>query len=66
MSEPNSEEVNTSLTGDETHSQGSLEVEDVVTLPLVRVFLPFTSEETARQIKAATDPQPRNWKNALT
>ena len=55
MSAPNSEEVNTRLTSDDTHSLGSLEVEDVgnaAASSSVRI----TSEEVARQIKAATDP----------
>ena len=55
MSAPNSEEVNTSMTGDETHSLGSREVEDVGNAA-ASSSVPNTSEERVRQIKAATDP----------
>ena len=51
----NSEEVNTSLTCDETHSLGSHEVEDVGNAA-TSSSAPITSEEVARQIEAATDP----------
>ena len=53
MSAPNSEEVNTSLTGDQTHSTSKLEVEDVGNVS-TSSSAPFTSEEVARQNKAAT------------
>ena len=55
MSAPNSEEVNTSLTGDETLSSGSQEVEDVGNA-VTSSSAPITSEEVAREIKADTDP----------
>ena len=55
MSAPNSEEVSTSLTGDETHSLGSHELEDVGKAA-TSSNTPITSEEVTRQIKAATDP----------
>ena len=43
------------MTGDETHSLGSHEVEDVGNAA-ASSSSPITSEEVARQIKAATDP----------
>ena len=46
MSAPNSEEVNTSSTGDETHGSGSHEVEDVGNAA-TSSCAPFTSEEVA-------------------
>ena len=55
LSAPTSEEVNTGLTGDETHSLGSHEVEDIGNAA-TSSSAPITSEEVARQIKAATDP----------
>ena len=55
MSAPNSEEVNTRLTGDEAHILGSHDVEDVGNAT-AGWSLSITSEEVARQIKAATDP----------
>ena len=55
MSAPNSEEVNTSLTGDETLSLGSQEVEDVGNAA-TRSRASITSEEVARQVKADNDP----------
>ena len=57
MSAPNSEEVNTSSMGDETHGSGSHEVEDVGNAA-TSSCAPFTSEakEEARQIKAAIEP----------
>ena len=55
MSIPNTEEVNNSLTSDETHSSGSPEVEDVGNAA-ASSSLPITSKEVAWQIKAATDP----------
>ena len=54
MSAPTSEEVNTSLTGDETHSLGNHEVENIGNAATSSSAL-ITSEEVARQIKAATD-----------
>ena len=54
MSAPICEEVNTSLTGDDTHSSGSREVEDVGKAAN-SLSIPVTLE-VARQIKAATDP----------
>ena len=61
MSAPNLEEVNTSLTGDETHSLGSNEVEDVGNAT-TGSSIPLTSEEVARQIKAATGPLTKQLK----
>ena len=55
MSAPNSAEVNTSLTGDETHSLGIHEVEEVGNAA-TNSSVPISSEEAARQIKAATNP----------
>ena len=55
MSTPNSEEVNTSMTGDETHSLDSHEVVNVGNAA-TSSRTPITSEEVARQIKVATDP----------
>ena len=54
MSAPNSQEVNASLTGDETHSSSGREVEDVGNAA-TSSSAPITSEEVARQIEAATD-----------
>ena len=62
MSAPNSEEVNTSLTDDETHSLGSHEVEDVDNAA-TSWSTPITSEGVARQIKAATDPLRKQLEN---
>ena len=47
--------MNTSLTGDETHSLGSHEAEDVGNVATIS-STSITSEEVAWQIKAATDP----------
>ena len=55
MSAPNSGEVNTSMTGDDTHSLGSHEVEDVDNAA-ASFSVPITSEEVARQIKVTNDP----------
>ena len=55
MNTPNIEEANTSLTGDETHSLHGNEIEDVNNA-VTSFRTPFTSEEVARQIRAATDP----------
>ena len=52
MSVPNNEEVNTSMTGDETHSLSSHEVEDLGDAAASS----RVQEEVARQIKPATDP----------
>ena len=54
MSVPNTEEVNTSATDDETHSLCSHELEDVGNAA-ASLSAPITSEEIARQIKTATD-----------
>ena len=54
MSAPNSEEINNSMTGDETHSLGSHEIEDVGSAA-TSSSVPITSEVVARQITAATD-----------
>ena len=55
MNAPNSQEVKTKLTGDETHSLGSHEVEDFGNVA-ASSSAPITSEEVPRQIKAANDP----------
>ena len=55
MSASNSQEVKTKLTGDETHSLGSHEVEDFGNVA-TSSSAPITSEEVPRQIKAASDP----------
>ena len=55
MSAPNTEEVNVSGTGDESHIFGSHEVVDVSNAAS-NSSAPVTSEEVARQIKAAADP----------
>ena len=55
MSAPSNEGVNTSMTGDETHSLSSHEVEDVGNAA-VSSSAPNTLEEVARKIEAATDP----------
>ena len=55
MSVPISEEMKTSMTGDETHSLGSHEVEDYGK-SAASSSVPITSEKVARQIEAATDP----------
>ena len=54
MSAPNFEELNISKTGDQTHSLSSHEVEDFGNAA-ANSSVPITSEEVARQIKAATD-----------
>ena len=48
-------EMKTSLTGEETHSLDGNEVE-VVNSAATSLSVPITSEEVARQIRAATDP----------
>ena len=58
MSAPNTEELNTSGTGDETQSLGSHELEDVGKAASNSNAL-ITSKEVTRQIKAATDPLTR-------
>ena len=55
MSAPNTEEVNTSTTGDETHGLGSREIEDV-SYAASSLSAPLTSEEVATQIKDAFNP----------
>ena len=55
MIAPNTEEVNISETGDETHSLGSHELQDVGNFA-GNSDAPKTSEEVTRQIKAATYP----------
>ena len=55
MSSLNTEEVNTSITGDETHSLSSHEIEDVGNAATSSTT-PISSEKVAGQIKAATDP----------
>ena len=58
MSSPNIEEANTSLAGEETHSLDGNEIEDDDSAAL-SLSTPITSEEVARQIRAATDPLTR-------
>ena len=48
-------EVNTILTGEETHSLDGNEVEDGNSAA-TSLSVPLTSEEVARQIRVATDP----------
>ena len=55
MNAPNTGEVNTSGIVDETRSFGSHELEDVGNAAS-NSSTPVTSEEVARQIKAAFDP----------
>ena len=58
MSVPNTEDVNTSITDDETHSLSSHEIEGVGDAAgSLRVLI--TSKEVMRQVKAATDPLTR-------
>ena len=47
--------MNTSLTGEETHSLDGNEVQDVNSAA-TGLSVPITSEEVARQIRAATHP----------
>ena len=54
-SEKSAGEMNTSLTGKETHSVDSNEVEDVNSAA-TSLSVPITSKEVARQIRVATDP----------
>ena len=49
------ENMNTSLTGEETHSSGGNEVEDVISTS-TGLSVPITSKEVARQIRASPDP----------
>ena len=53
MSPPNSDEVNTNLTGVETHSLGNHEVEDVGNAA-TSSSVPIMSEKVSRQRKATT------------
>ena len=55
MSAPNTEEANTSLPAEETHSLDWNEIGDVNSAA-TSFSTPITSEEVARQIRAATDP----------
>ena len=58
MTAPETEQMNTSASGDETHILGSHELKDVgnaANSSSARI----TSEEAARQIKAAIDPLTR-------
>ena len=55
MSASNTGEVNTNMTGEEIHSLDDHKVEDVNSAAAT-TGVPNTSEEVARQIKAATDP----------
>ena len=48
-------EINTSLTGKETHSLDGNEVEDVNNAA-TSLSVPITSKEVGRQIRVATDP----------
>ena len=54
MNAANSEEVNATLTSDETHSLGSHELKDVGNAA-TSSSAPITSKEVALQIKASTD-----------
>ena len=58
MSSPNTEEENTSSTGEETHSLDGNEIGDVNSA-VTSLRTPITSEEVAGQIRAATDPLTR-------
>ena len=58
MSGPNIEEANTSSTGEKTHSLDRIERGDVNSAAF-SLSTPVTSEEVARQIRAATDPLTR-------
>ena len=60
MNAPIAEGVNTSGTGDEAHSLGGHELEDVSSAANNSSAL-ITSEKVARQIKAATDPLARQF-----
>ena len=62
MSAPNTEEVNTSATDDETHIIDSHELENVGNAAGSSSG-PVTSEEVARQMRAATDPLIRQLEN---
>ena len=55
MSSPNSEQINNSMKGDEYHSLGSHEIEDVGSAA-VSSSVPITSEGVERQIRAASNP----------
>ena len=55
-------EMNTSLTGEETHSLDGNEVEDVNSAA-TGLSVPITSEEVAWQIRAATDPLAKQLEN---
>ena len=55
MSGPNSEEANTSSTTEKTHSLDGNETVDVSSAA-TSLSTPITSEEVARQIRAATCP----------
>ena len=54
MSDPSSEGVSTTETGDETHSLTGHEPKDV-NRAVSSLCTPVTSEEVAKQIRAATD-----------
>ena len=58
MSGLNIEEANTSTTGEETHKLDGNEVKDDNSAA-TSLSTPITSEEVARQIRAATDPLTR-------
>ena len=58
MSGPNITEANTSLTDEEKHSLDGTEIGDVNSAA-TSLNTPITSEEVARQIRAAPDPLTR-------
>ena len=58
MSGPTTEEANTRLTGEETHSLDRKKIEDVSSAA-TSVSTPITSEEVACQIRASNDPLTR-------
>ena len=62
ISVPNTEEVNTSMTGDETNCLGSREVEDIDEAA-TSSRVPITSQEVARLFKAAFDPLTEQLQN---
>ena len=60
-SEMSAGEMNTSLSGEETHSLNGNQAEDVKSAA-TGLRIPLTSEEVAQQIKAATDPLTKHLK----
>ena len=64
MTAPNTDEVNTNKTGDEMHSLNSHEVEDVGNVA-ASSSAHITSREVARQVRAATDPLPKQLQKSV-